>query len=120
MHSKPDASFGTTRWKMIRIQGIDVFPDLAKDVFIQFDDRIFQFHGHAGCNNMRGSYTYKDGILKLGPAAMTRMLCDGPGMQVEDVFLKKLDDIDNYQIQGDRLVFRRGNEFIAEFEALYL
>ncbi len=120
MHSKPDASFGTTRWKMIRIQGIDVFPDLAKDVFIQFDDRILQFHGHAGCNNMRGSYTYQDGILKFGPAAMTRMLCEGPGMQVEDIFTKKLNVIDNYQIQGDRLVFRRGNEFIAEFEALYL
>jgi heat shock protein HslJ len=120
MNIKPDASFGVTRWKMIKLAGIEVFPALRKDVFIQFDDQIMQFQGHAGCNHMRGSYTYKDGKLKIGPAAMTRMFCEGPGMQVEDIFSKKLDEIDNYQIRGDRLVFRNGSEFVAEFEALYL
>lgn len=120
MNNKPDANFSNTRWKMIKLDGIAVFPALKKDVFIQFDDQSRQFHGHAGCNNMRGSYTNEDGKLKIGPAAMTRMFCEGPGMQVEDIFSKKLDQIDNYQIDGDRLTLRKGKEFVAEFEALYL
>lgn len=120
MNNKPDADFGNTRWKMVKLAGIEVFPALKKDVFIQFDDRIQQFHGHAGCNNMRGTYTYKDGKLAIGPAAMTRMYCEGPGMQVEDIFSKKLEEIDNYQIHGDRLFLRNGNKSVAEFEALFL
>ena len=120
MNNKPDADFGNTRWKMVKLAGLEVFPVLKKDVFIQFDDLASQFHGHAGCNNLRGSYTKEEGKLKIGPAAMTRMFCEGPGMQVEDIFSKKLDQIDNYQIDGDRLTLRKGKEFVAEFEALYL
>jgi heat shock protein HslJ len=48
------------------------------------------------------------------------MYCEGPGMQVEEIFSKKLEEIDNYQIHGDRLFLRNGNKSVAEFEALYL
>lgn len=117
MNATTDASFSITRWKMVRLAGIDVFPTLKKEVFLQFDEATHKFQGHAGCNNMMGVFTNTNGKLKIGPVGMSRMFCEGPGMDVENIFARNLDKADNYQIRGDRMVLRIGNDFLAEFEA---
>ncbi len=117
---KPDVTFYNTRWKMVRLTGITVFPVLKKDVFIQFDEKSRQFRGFAGCNNMMGSYSLEQGELKIGPAAMSRMFCDGPAMEVEYIFSKLLGNIDSYEIQGDHLFLMQDKRMVAEFEALDL
>jgi putative lipoprotein len=119
-HMKPDAPLDNTRWKMVKIAGLDQFPRLEKDAFIQFDKAANRFRGNAGCNNFTGSYTLDNGKLSLGPAAMTKMFCAGEGMKVEDLFSKMMGTINSYVIAGDHLVLKSGNEVVAEFEALYL
>jgi heat shock protein HslJ len=117
---KPDAPLDNTRWKMVKIAGLDRFPTLEKDVFIQFDKTTMRFHGYAGCNSFNGGYTRDKGKLSLGPAAMTKMFCAGEGMKVEDLFSKMMGTIDSYVIAGDHMVLKSGNKVVAEFEALYL
>lgn len=105
---------------MVKIAGLDQFPSLEKDAYIQFDNSTSRFHGNAGCNNFNGSYTLENGKISLGPAAMTKMFCAGEGMKVEDLFSKMLGTVDSFVIKGDHLVLKNGNKIIAEFEALYL
>lgn len=117
---KPDAPLDNTRWKMLKIEGLDQFPELEKDAYIQFDKTTGRFRGSAGCNNFNGTYTLENGKLSLGPAAMTKMFCAGEGMKVEDLFSKMMVTINRYEIKGDHMVLKVGNKVVAEFEALYL
>ena len=120
MNVKPDAPLDNTRWKMVKIDGISVFPQLEKDAFIQFNKENMQYRGNAGCNNFTGGYTVDGKKIKLQGGAMTRMMCPSPGMDVENIFSKAMSTIDNYQITGDHLILRSGNKAVAEFDALYL
>lgn len=117
---KPDATFDNTQWKMVKLSGITLFPVLKKDVFIQFDSNTRKYRGYAGCNNMMGTYSLENGELKIGPAAMTRMFCEGPAMEVEAIYSKLLEKIDGYEIKGDHLFLKTGEMVVAEFDALYL
>ncbi|HLO80054.1 MAG TPA: META domain-containing protein [Chitinophagaceae bacterium] len=117
---KADAPLDNTRWKMVRIAGMENFPRLEKDVFIQFDKANNRFRGNAGCNNFNGGYTLEGSKLKLGPAAITKMFCAGDGMKVEDLFTKMMITIDGYEIKGDHMKLKIGSEVVAEFDALYL
>ena len=117
---KPTASFDNTRWKLVKLSGVDTFPVLEKDVFIQFNKSDSTFKGYAGCNNMFGKYVIKGSNLKIGPAAMTRMMCPPENMKVEDNLAKAINATDNYLIQGDHLELKQGKLILAEFDALYL
>ena len=117
---KPNASLTNTRWKMVKLAGLETFPRLEKDAFIQFDATNPRYHGNAGCNNFNGSYKLDGHKIGLGAAAMTKMFCAGDGMKVEDMFAKIMHTVDNYQINGDHLVLKSGDNVVAEFDALYL
>ena len=114
------ASFDNTRWKLVKLPGIDSLPQLQKDAFIQFKKADSSYHGNAGCNNFSGRYTLVGNKLTLGPAAMTRMMCPPENMNVENQFTKAIRDTDQYLITGDHLQLKKGEQVLAEFEALYL
>jgi heat shock protein HslJ len=114
------ATFDNTRWKLVKLRGIDTLPVLQKDVFIQFNTSDSSFRGHAGCNNMTGRYSMDGNRLTIGPAAMTRMMCPEPNMKVENLVAKVISATNNFLIKGGRLELRKENEVLAEFEALYL
>ena len=114
------ATFDNTRWKLVKLPGIDSLPALQKDVFIRFNTSDSSFSGHAGCNNMTGRYTLDGNSLVIGPAAMTRMMCPEANMKVENLMAKAINATNNYLIKGERLELRKENEVLAEFEALYL
>jgi heat shock protein HslJ len=105
---------------MVKLAGLETFPKLEKDAFIQFDVANSRYFGNAGCNNFNGSYKIDGNKISLGATAMTKMFCGGEGMKVEDIFAKILHKIDSYQIIGDHLVLRSGENVVAEFDALYL
>lgn len=113
-------TFDNTRWKLVKLPGIDSLPAIQKDVFIQFNTSDSSFRGHAGCNNMTGRYSMDGNRLTIGPAAMTRMMCPEPNMKVENLVAKVISAANNYLIKGGRLELRKDNEVLAEFEALYL
>jgi heat shock protein HslJ len=114
------ATFDNTRWKLVKLPGIDSLPQLQKDVFIQFKKSDSSYHGNAGCNNFSGKYTLDGTKLILGPAAMTRMMCPQENMKVEDQLSKAIQAVDQYLVTGDHLQLKKGDQVLAEFHALYL
>ena len=118
-NQKTDASFTNTRWKLVKLPGIEL-SQLRKDAFIQFEPEKNHAFGSGGCNNMQGTYTLKGKTIKIGPMASTMMACSPEIMKVEDGFYKALTEVDNFIISGDILELRKGDTILAEFEALYL
>jgi copper homeostasis protein (lipoprotein) len=118
-NQKTDASFTNTRWKLVKLPGIELLP-LKKDAFIQFEPKKNQAFGSGGCNNMQGTFTLKGKSLKIGPMANTMMACTPEIMRVEDGFHKVLTEVDNFFISGDKLQLKKGGTVLAELEALYL
>lgn len=115
---KSNAEFTNTRWKLVKLPGTPL-PQM-KDVFIRFDPEKANASGNAGCNRFTGQYNVSGNRLKLGPVAATKMMCTPEVMPVEIAFLQALDECDNFSIAGDNLLLKKGENILAEFEALYL
>jgi len=63
-----------------------------------------QVSGSAGCNSYQGTYrsTQADGgnTIEIGPLAVTRMMCDQPLMDQENLYLAALEAATEYTIEG--------------------
>ncbi len=114
------ATLENTRWKLVSVPGQDSLPTLEKEVYIQFNKSDSSFRGYAGCNNMTGKFTMDGNKLTIGPAAMTRMMCPPANMKVEDLLTKTIHNTDRYNIKGQQLELKKGDELLALFEAVYL
>lgn len=118
---KPDAPLENTRWKLTKLPGMDALPPIDADVWVQFILHSSDFRGYAGCNAMNGTYqTLPGSKIRIGPVAMTRMICPDPQMKVEDAMTRAVNEADNFLIKGDHLALRKGKTVLAEFDALYL
>lgn len=63
------------------------------------------YAGSTGCNRMRGSFFWEPGILRFGPAAVTRKACPDLGAR-EQEFLSALAGSTTYSIGENRLRLR--------------
>ena len=86
-----------TQWKLARMEAIP-----AKAVAAEA--RFF------GKSELKGQK------LSFGNLGMTRMAC--PDMQYEDAFVKMLDEVDSYAIEGSELKFYDDKKLLAEFRAV--
>ncbi len=67
--------------------------------------------GRAGCNGFRGTYTEQGDRIKIGPVAVTRMMCaDNNVMTQERDFLKALESVERWNVQGDELDMHRADD----------
>lgn len=63
------------------------------------------YSGATGCNRMMGTFFWEPGILRFGPAAVTRKACPGLGSR-EQEFLSALAGSTTYSIAENRLRLR--------------
>lgn len=80
-------------------------------VFIHLDSGAA--FGHAGCNRFNAQYNLDGNSLTFGPAAMTKMYCEGL-MEIESGVARVLDETDSYSIQGDTLSLLNGSKVLAK------
>lgn len=71
--------------------------------------------GSGGCNTIAGSFTTKDGDIKIGPLASTMMACSEPEgiMEQEAALLAALESAATYSIEGPRLEMRTADDATA-------
>jgi heat shock protein HslJ len=69
---------------------------------------------------MIGSYVLENDTLRFSQVAATKMACL-KGMDTEDAFLKTLDQIRRWWIEGEHLMLTNEyGEILAQFEAVAL
>jgi heat shock protein HslJ len=60
--------------------------------------------GSTGCNRFTASYEINGEQLQLGRVAATRKACDAPADAVETEYLRALDAVGTWRLDGDELV----------------
>lgn len=109
-----------TKWRLFALNGqpVEKAEPGKREIHIILKAKDNRMQGFAGCNTMMGSYELKDGsLILIKKIASTRMACDA--MTTEVAFLKVLDQIDNYTINGNMLSFNKAKmaplaSFVAE------
>lgn len=96
--STQDGNELTGTWKVIQMDGLESMKNFPTFIFNKEENRV---SGYAGCNNYFASYEVNGSELKFGNAGATRMMCQD--MSVEDVFLKKLNEIAYFKMVKSEL-----------------
>lgn len=85
-------------WAVTEVRS-GTIPDGTVPTLVFEADRLA---GFAGCNNFGASLSVGDGgALKLGPAAITRMACAAPQMDVEAAVLRALQRVNAVAFEGE-------------------
>lgn len=102
-----------TKWNLTELQGA------ANDVFADADTFWFSLDGESvvgvgACNRFFGGYKMtQSGSFEVGAMGMTRMAC--PDMELEDAFVRIIDEADSYEIKGNVMILKKGAEILAQF-----
>ena len=97
-------------WGLLELNGEEVeVSKLARSPLIDINTLRKRFQGSTGCNSFSTTFSYSDeGAFKVDfPFAMTKMAC--PDYDIENDFLKALESVDSYQVNGvDLLLISNG------------
>lgn len=114
-----DSALRGTRWKLVRLNNAPV-PAAEKEreahlIFAVDQPRV---SGSGGCNRVMGGFELDGEKLRIGPMASTMMACPA-GMELEQRFLRLLEDVARYRIRGSHLeLLDAGGGVVARFEAV--
>lgn len=102
------------QWQLVQMEGRAFAAE--GDAFMLAFAEDMKVSGKGDCNRVHGTYQNdaKAGTLSFGPLASTRMMC--PNQANEDRFLRLLDGIDSYSIDGRMLTFFSNGEQKLMFE----
>lgn len=90
----------TGEWKLVRINGVETLPGV--EVTLTFDQGTAS--GFAGCNSFSGAAKLSGKNILFSDLSMTLMACldDAITRQETDFFIA-LNQVDTWQVSGDRL-----------------
>ena len=83
---------------------------------MQFNAADTLVSGRTNCNRFFGKYELEGQKLEFENMGMTRMAC--PEMGYEDAFVKMLDEVDRFEIDGSALKLYDDKKVVAEFRAV--
>lgn len=115
----PNAELTNTYWKLVELNG-SAYQHTGKgrEPHIKFDAGVGLASGHAGCNTFSGGFESEGNQLRLKTIASTRKACID-GMDTEAVFLKLLQSVERFEIEGDTLTFSSEGVPVLRFTAIY-
>lgn len=108
-------------WKLIELNGqpVTASESTRKEAHIMFSTEDNRVYGNGGCNSFNGTYEMPGmNRIRFSKMASTLMAC--PNMEAEDQFIKVLEMVDNYTVNGDNLSLNKAKMApLARFEAVY-
>lgn len=85
-----------------------VSPIVNSNLTLSFENG--RVSGRSGCNTFTGSYTTEGNRIKVGTLASTRMMCvDNDVMTQEQQFLKALESVVKWSVEGNELDMHRAD-----------
>jgi putative lipoprotein len=91
-----------TSWRAVTVTGLPVLEGAASTLSFTGDG----IGGQAACNRYRGPLVERDGRLRVGPLAATRMACAPEVMEQERRFLTALEQGERLERDGSALLLR--------------
>lgn len=109
-------------WKLVELNGqpVTTTENMRKEPHMILRAAGKRINANGGCNSFMGTYEILEGNrIRFSKMAGTLMAC--PDMDLEARFTKVLEMVDNYNLDGDKLVLNRARMApLARFEAVYL
>jgi heat shock protein HslJ len=103
------------KWRLTEVDGAAIKTTRA---YIEFDREAKRVSGDSGCNRITGGFRVDGANLTFFQLASTRRAClDSATQQVENNFLKMLEQTTTFQIQGDTMRFYAGYNPILSFKS---
>ncbi|MDR1724949.1 MAG: META domain-containing protein [Bacteroidales bacterium] len=90
-----------------------------KAVSLSIDKESGNVNGYAGCNRYFGKFEKKKETITFSQMGATKMMCPSEIMNIEDSFLKALNKVDNYLINENELLLRKGENVLLTFVAVH-
>ncbi len=118
--SKENGKLTETYWKLISLNGKKVTVDSTfnREPYLMLKEKDHKVSGNAGCNQIMGSYQLTSGQeIKFSQMASTLMAC--PNLEGERAYLKVLEKVDHYAVDGEELILSEGKTPLARFKAVY-
>jgi heat shock protein HslJ len=84
-----------------QLESKDIAP---KNLTIAFNDSTNQVSGFSGCNTFFSNYTVKDNTLKFGPIATSKKYCGAEQNNLEQGFLKALNNVNAFTLENDNII----------------
>lgn len=102
-----------TNWVLIQLEGRAFAANGNYSLVFDSENKV---SGVGDCNKIMGGYTEDNtGAMKFSQMSATRKMC--PNQQGEDAFMKMLETIDSYKLDGNLLMLFAKGEMLAIFEA---
>ncbi|SMO55949.1 META domain-containing protein [Solitalea koreensis] len=113
---KGPPTLANNHWELQDVKGVDIYLafNIKHGIFIEFNDSTKKFNGYTGCNNFFGEYTVDGNKLHFSDMSTTRMAC--PQMKSENLYLQAISQVDNYRIDGKKLLLYKGEEVLATYK----
>jgi len=113
------SSLRGTQWKLVQLQGSPVEAGGGREEpHLVLSGTDFRISGSGGCNRMTGSFELAGDRIKLPRMATTMMAC-AAGMEQEQRFLRALERVERFRLQGTNLEFLSAEgDPVARFEAV--
>ena len=109
------AELAGSEWRPVEIGNLQVPP--GAELFVRFAGEG-KLEGHGGCNRFFGSYKIAVDRVEIGPLGATRMACPEGRGDIEIPFLKMLNLVTAYKLDGGTLSLLADEEVLATFEPL--
>lgn len=94
-------------------ENFDRGSDFSK-VYMYFDLDENRVNGRDGCNSINGKIKIDSGKIEFLPMMTTKMMCEN--VEVLSSFHKNVDLINNFKIDGEKLLFYTEDELLMELE----
>ncbi|HKR62011.1 MAG TPA: META domain-containing protein [Pyrinomonadaceae bacterium] len=103
------------RWRLAEVRGVAIGTTKA---YLEFDNPTKRFNGDAGCNRIVGSFKLSGTKIKLSQGISTLRACADRDMQrIETNFKRALEEVDQFELQGDVLHLNAGDRTVLAFKA---
>jgi heat shock protein HslJ len=102
----------TGDWRVVQLG--DIVTTAEDEVTLAFS--ADQISGRAGCNRYSADLRIES-EFGFGPLAMTRMLCEGRPGDLEAAFVRLIEGVDGWRIEGEVLELTAGEQVILRAES---
>ncbi len=110
-------SLESGKWMLINLNGQEVAKqNTARPIYVEFNVTDQKVAGFAGCNRLFGAYVMKGSALSFARVGSTKMIC--PDAELENTFIANLQQINRYQIEGEKLLLYNHTTLLATMRLL--
>jgi heat shock protein HslJ len=108
-------------WRLTELQGVPITATVVsnKEITLKFIKDGSRVSGYSGCNTFAGSYTTPAPTKLTFSQMLSTMKACATLMDLEAAYLKMLQEVDNYSVNGTTLNLHKAKMApIARFEAV--